>query len=282
MEGILSQLGQRIADRWLALFVLPGLPFTIVLACAGVLGQGHALSTGTLSDRLDSLVDRWADSTATAFVHITGAFLVAALAGLMVRSAARGMAALWGGKVAWLRPLTRRNLRRRRSRAEAAPPVGYRVPQRYLPCSPTWTMDRFRLTDERVVAQYGIQLALAWPRIWQIADIDTRVAVQTAWQQYTAAQVQGTWGLAYLCVSPAWWPAGIIGLVLTFMAWLRGRDSAGAFAELVEATVDTHLIRLAEALGIELMHGRFTAQDGILVNSILDKGSVMSCPDHQL
>jgi hypothetical protein len=154
----------------------------------------------------------------------------------------------------------------------------FRVPVRYLPSSPIWTADRFRLTEERVAAQYGIRLSLAWPRIWQVADSDSRAAVQTAWQRYSAAQVQGTWALAYLCVSPAWWPAGVLALVLMLMAWIRGRESAGAFAELVEATVDTHLLRLAEALGVEPAHGRISIQDGTLVNSVLDKGSVVPRP----
>jgi len=49
MSSLWSELGQKIADRWLTLLVLPGLLYLAVAAAASTLGQGNALDVSLLA-----------------------------------------------------------------------------------------------------------------------------------------------------------------------------------------------------------------------------------------
>jgi hypothetical protein len=46
----------------------------------------------------------------------------------------------------------------------------------------------------------------------------------------------------------------------------------------IEALVDTKLLDLTTALGIEPAHGRFTPTDGPALETVLDKGSYAEKP----
>jgi hypothetical protein len=167
--------------------------------------------------------------------HATGAAVRVAWLGRW-RGPARALAA---GLAAYRR---RRAVRRLASTGTALPGV-------YLPDRPTWIGDRIRLVDARVAAQYGLRLALIWPRLWQLLDADARALVHDARDRFERAGTLAGWAVLYGGLATVWWPALPVGLGLAGYAWWQGRQGAGLFADTVESTVDLHHRRLAEALG---------------------------------
>lgn len=209
MDGILSDLGKRIADRWFAFLILPGVPFAAAVIVAWAMapsGPAHALDLDVLVRRLDTL----AATARTTKGIVIGCLLVAAVTvvAVLVRELSLVVNRLWLGRSAALCRLMRAGIRRRRRLAlDTARRGGYAVPERYLPHRATWIGDRFALVDERVAAQYGVSLARVWPRLWQLRDDRTPKVVSAAWDDYAAATVRVAWAVPYLLVSLFWWPA---------------------------------------------------------------------------
>ncbi|MET7370840.1 hypothetical protein ABZS61_34305 [Streptomyces sp. NPDC005566] len=278
MDGILSDLGRRIADRWFAFLILPGVPFaaTVVVAWAmAPSGAAHALDLDILVRRLDALVGT-ARSTKGVVV---GCLLVAGVAvtAVLVRELSLVVNRLWTGRSAVLCRLMGPGIRRRRRLAlDAAQRGGYAQPDRYLPHRATWIGDRFALVDERVAVQYGVSLARVWPRLWQLHSDRTPKAVSAAWDDYAAATVRVAWALPYLAVSVLWWPAAPLALALVLLGWAQGRRGADDFCVSCEAAVDVQLRRLAHIVGVPLPHRRVTAAEGRQIDGILAKGAYLS------
>jgi hypothetical protein len=150
--------------------------------------------------------------------------------------------------------------------------AGTELPRAYLPDRPTWIGDRVRLTETRVTAQYGLRLALIWPPLWQLLDADGRALVQDARDRFERAGTLAGWAVLYAALTALWWPALAVGAALAGYAWWRGRRGAALFADTVEAAVDLHHRRLAEALGhpADGPLGRATAD---AINDQLHKGA---------
>jgi hypothetical protein len=60
VTGFLTEVGQKLADRWAALLVVPGLLYLAAVTAAAVLGQGQAVSYPVL----DRKITDWADGPA--------------------------------------------------------------------------------------------------------------------------------------------------------------------------------------------------------------------------
>jgi hypothetical protein len=73
--------------------------------------------------------------------------------------------------------------------------------------------------------------------------------VQDARDRFERAGTLAGWAVLYAALAALWWPAPAIGAALGGYAWWRGRRGAALFADTVEAAVDLHHRRLAEALG---------------------------------
>ncbi|MDQ8705362.1 hypothetical protein RCO28_23110 [Streptomyces sp. LHD-70] len=277
MDGILSDLGRRIADRWFAFLILPGVPFAataLVTWAMSPYGAAHALDLDLLARRLDTLR---ALATTTKGVAV-GCLLLAgvALAALLVRELSLAVHRLWLGRSTTLCRVMRPGIRRRRRAAlDAARHGGYAVPERYLPSRATWIGDRFALVDERVAAQYGVSLARVWPRLWQLNDPRMPTLVTAAWDDYAAATVRVTWALPYLALALFWWPAAPVALALIALGWVQGRRGADDFCRTCEAAVDLQLRRLAHIVGVPLPHQRVTAAEGRQIDRILAKGAYL-------
>jgi hypothetical protein len=258
MTSLLAELGRKLADRWLSAVVLPGLLFVVVLWCAGRTGHRHALALG----RLSSGVEGWRHQVTSAPVRVvvlavlalgaaTGAALLANALSTVV---GRVMTAPGPG---WL-------IGRRQRQAAA-------TLERYRPVRLTAAGDRLRLIGERVDAQYGLGIVLAWLRLRLLLPDPTRATVQTAHDGYRSALRTMAWGLLYVAVGLWWWPAALAGLVTLVVGHRRATSSAAALADLIEATVDIHQHQLAAALGVPLPHGRITPDEGLQINDILNK-----------
>ncbi|MFE7795892.1 hypothetical protein [Streptomyces sp. NPDC057460] len=281
MDGILSDLGKRIADRWFAFLILPGVPFAATVIVAWAMtpsGAAHALDLDILVRRLDTL-----GATAQTIKGIvSGCLLVAGVAvvAVLVRELSLIVNRLWLGRAAILCRLMRPGIRRRRRLAlDTARRGGYALPERYLPHRATWIGDRFALVDERVAAQYGVSLARVWPRLWQLRDDRTPKVVSAAWDDYAAATVRVAWALPYLVISLFWWPAAPLGLALMLLGWSQGRRGADDFCVSCEAAIDVQLRRLAHMVGVPLPHQRVTTAEGRQIDGILAKGAYLPRPD---
>lgn len=276
MTALIGEVTKRLPDRWLAGTLAPGLLWLAVAVLAVRLGHAHPFSPAELARAARStgvlIRDQLAEAVAFGLLAIGAAVVVssvARLAGGVTRS-------LWLGR--WRGPLAEPAAvltRWRRDRAEARlAAAGTRLPADYLPRTPTWIGDRLRLADVRVGAQYGLSLALIWPRIWQLVDVDTRTLVQQARARFELAGTLAGWSACYLVLVVFWWPAGLVAAVLLGVAWWRGRLAAAVFGDTIESTVDLQHRALAAALGHPVETGRpLPPATADAINDQLHKGA---------
>jgi hypothetical protein len=272
MTDLLAGLETKLTDRWLQALALPGLLFTGIAGYAMLAGQRHALDPAHVVLELRRVVHAL-KSLDTSVGGRSG--LVFAIAITLLGAAAAGFAAQWLADAvhhAWtargpLRWILRRRRRARNLLAHRRP----RPPLRYLPARATPIGDRFRLIAQRVDAQYGLSIALAWPRLWLLLDETQSARLQATYGRYRTDLRLTSWGLMYLGFAAVWWPALLIAMIATTLGYLRGRTSSGVLADLIEATVDMHQQALAASVGIDLPHGRITPSEGIQINNILNK-----------
>ena len=257
MTALIGELTKRLPDRWLAATLGPGVLWIAVAGFATHLGQARPFSRSAIADTAreagNLIRDRPAEAVVYGLLAIGSAVIISAVARLI----GAGVRALWLGR--WRGPMTslsRILVRWRRNRASVRlAAAGTRLPADYLPRCPTWIGDRLRLADVRVSAQYGLSLALIWPRLWQLIDIDTRALVQQARARFELAGTLAGWAGCYLVLAAFWWPAAVVAAVLLAVAWWRGRLAAAVFGDAIESTVDLRHRALAEALGYPLEPG---------------------------
>ena len=276
IEALLGEVGRRLSDRWLIRALGPGLLWCAVAAFAVLPGRrgvfdlrGAVLAAASA---LDTLGDRASLAVLCGALAVLGGAL-AALAAQAVGAVARFA---WLGQWPWPgRKIAAALTARRRARAVRRLAADHRVlPSVYLPGRPTWIGDRIRITDDRVAAQYGLRLALIWPRLWLLLDADARTTVSAARDRFERAGTLTGWAVLYASLAPWWWPAAGLGLGLAGLAWWQARSSAALFASTVEATVDLHHRRLVTALGFPMEEGRsLDAATADAINDQLHKGA---------
>jgi hypothetical protein len=291
VSGFLDELGKRLAERLIALLVLPGLLFVGSGALGWVAGgRRWALPAGWRP--ADALTGAGVPSSAQG-----GILIVLALVGLLLVSFGIGLVsqALAGGVErfgcgrwpGWLggpsRRLTDWRLRRwtdaqnlvddatGRQRDElvaARNRIGLQPPRR-----PTWVGDRLDAADARVWGQYRLDLASCWPRLWLVIPESSRQAVQAGREQFGGAMLVGAWAVLYVLLGVLWWPMVIVGIVVGVIGWRRARTSAAVLADQVEATFDVHAVELAAALGVPVRDDRLTPAEGKQITERLRKGA---------
>ncbi|WP_329467422.1 hypothetical protein [Streptomyces sp. NBC_01431] len=279
---------------------IPGLIYLAALTCAVTLGQQHWNDLGRLRARLDALA-------AGPGAHSPGAIAVVALAvlaGAATVGAAVQAAGTWCEK-AWLAdargPATRRLTVRRRRRwqdadrsyraalvaagratlagADDAGPLTESAERHHAartriahapPRHPFWAGDRITAPEYRVWRTYRLDLTVAWPHLWLLAQDGTRAELTAARTAFTSAARLHAWAAAYLLLGLCWWPAAVVGLLTAATAAGRGREAASAFADLTEALTDLHGRELALALGIPC-DGGLSREVGARMTRVLSK-----------
>ncbi|GAA1530707.1 hypothetical protein GCM10009730_44960 [Streptomyces albidochromogenes] len=284
--GFLGALGQKLAERWLTLLVLPGALLIVTATVSRVLGHAHALDHQRLIDRIGQWAQAPVASSVGGQVVLLGAVLAAAaVAGLAAQALGTLVqrAVLAAGWRAWPRPFRQwvygRVVRRRArwgaaaqryrqqldadarslallgERADSAPRraahqamhrVGAEEPDR-----PTWSGDRVHAVSARLERDHHLDLPLVWPHLWLMLPETTRAEITAAEQALTRASTLGGWAALYAPLAVWWWPAAPVAGVLALTARFRLRGAVDAYAQLLEAAVRLHAVELAEQLGIE-------------------------------
>jgi hypothetical protein len=279
MTPLLGQLGTRLADRWIALLVVPGSLFVAAATVGVALGQRHALDVDTLI--------AWAERRSQTPLWSHPAGFVLTLAGFALAAAGVGLAAqlLGAGQLLWwlgswpapLRGWSARRVKQRRERwnqlqdqfATAADTTDAPRPSGDLdgiaaaladrrnrmataePQRPTWIGDQLAAVEIRVRNAYGLDLVSGWPRLWLLLPADPRAEIRAARQQLDGSSVLAAWGLLYLVLGVFWWPALVVGALTWVVGWSSARQAMRTYAELIESVVDLHGAMLARALGID-------------------------------
>lgn len=263
MTGILAAAGQKLADRWAALVAGPGLLYLAAAAVAAVLGQKRALSYHELSRVIG------ARATDTALTSAGGTALV--IAAVLAGSVTAGIAAAAGGRfieslwtlsgdhlpAKWLADRRRTRSARLKAIADtsddqaAVSQAIYRADRICLiePGCPTWIGDRFRACHFHVKATYGLDLAVAWPRLWLVVPDAVRVELGAASDEFRAAARLAAWAFLYLILGVWWWPTIPVAIITGITAVSKGRLATENLAILIESAVDLYAAELAAQLG---------------------------------
>lgn len=281
MSPFLDTLGGKLADRWSALLVLPGLLYLAVLAGAAVLGHERWYDAPRLRDVLDDVAGApVADSPGAVALAAVGGLVAAFGVDLVARALGACLERLWlaDGRTPLFRRLTARRLRRWRAAddtfrealveagrarltgdAEAtalAERARLRSADRNrlalaMPTRPFWAGDRLAAAEERVWQAYHLDLVAAWPRLWLLVPDGARLELHTARQLLAAAHRVQAWGVLYAALAVLWWPAAAVGAATLAFGVYRARAAVSVLSELVESAVDLHLRALADELGID-------------------------------
>lgn len=268
MTGLLVDVGRQLAERWVSVLVLPGLLLTGELAVGLLVGQGDALSADRLVREATDAARRVQEQGGAAVALAALALLLAAGAlGLAAQGAGRLVRAAWLGDWPWWARSPRERLARRRLRrwqerhAEAAAAAGAgRDPSPAArrrnrislapPVRPTWMGDRLAGADVRVFAEYELDLASCWPRLWLVLPSEVREELRTASGALDASTVLAGWAVLYALGGALWWPSAVAAVCVWSTAWVRGRGAVATFADLIESAVDLHGAALGAALGL--------------------------------
>ncbi|MFF1925139.1 hypothetical protein ACFVW8_31790 [Streptomyces sp. NPDC058221] len=301
MNTFLGNIGTNIGDRVLRAVTLPGLLWTTCLALGWQLGYAHALSYGRLSSRLKQLTaaDQSTGHTLSEAALVLGSLLlVGVAAGLAASGIGTAVEWFWGnqGTSGPIRQLVQRRHKRweqaasrvrkavgdamaaRSERADSRPADDRALVLRHRqlrisprePERPTWIGERFALTADRAREVNGVDdIDLVWPRLWPVLPEALRADITAARDAHADAARLCAWGVMYVPVSVTWWPAVLVVLAVLITGHIRGRSTARAFADLVEAALDLHLGDLAKQLGLELASDRPMDERGAAITKLL-------------
>ncbi|MFJ6722560.1 hypothetical protein [Streptomyces sp. NPDC091259] len=285
MNTFLSELGKKLAERWVSLLVLPGVLFTALTATASLLGHRDALDWPRLSHAAEDLVDRCQHRPVSAVLLSLVILTAGAAFGLLARGLGTVVERIWliSGP-AWLVSRLIRRRRDRWTRADAAAEQAPTAASAALadtrnaialtqPARPTWIGDQLRGVGVRVQGEYGLDFPFTWPRLWILLPESCRNDLIAAREAMANASAQSGWGLLYLSLGIQWWPAAAAGAVLLFLGWRRGREGVANLANLTESAVDLYAADLARSLGVDLPSGRVTPDVGKRLSERFRKGA---------
>ncbi|MFH8569154.1 hypothetical protein [Streptomyces sp. NPDC017993] len=284
MGGLLGELGKKLAERWLALLVLPGALYLAVTAAGHTLGHGAALDLGRLTRAIsDAARAPQVTTVGGQVVLLTAVLAGAAAAGLAAQclGSAVERVALATGWGAWPwpfgelaercvarrqrrwdavraeyedlrlrerapRPTDRPNPRERHRAARKCERISVERPER-----PTWSGDRIHAAAIRLDRDAHVNLLAVWPHLWLVLSEEIRAEIGGARAALTRAAVLGGWSLLYLPLAWWWWPAAPLAMTLVVISARRLRTASDTYAALLEASVRLHLTDLADKLRIE-------------------------------
>ncbi|MFE1596580.1 hypothetical protein [Nocardia sp. NPDC058705] len=305
MGGLWSELAKKLAEKWFSLLVLPGALYLAVTGVALILGHTHALDAGRLTREITAYAKNpTATSTGGQVVLLVAALVGAGAIGLVAQGVGtfieRGvLASQWQRWPLPLRYVARRAVSRRRRQWDAADaayvgefrqalapdPADRPDPGRRhraagarsrvaveRPDRPTWSGDRMHAVATRLDRDHHLDLATVWPCLWlTIPDAD-RAQISDARSALSRATTLAAWSILYLALTPWWWPAAAMAVVLAVSARHRMRSATDTYATLIEATTRLFAVALAERLGLDHT-GPLTTRLGRTLTDHLDSRS---------
>jgi hypothetical protein len=296
VNNFFQELAKKLAERWVAVLLLPGL--LLAAAAWASVHLGHSLAVPQLTRAAADLGKVFARQPGGVQALLVAALLLVSTgAGLAVQALAPLMRLIWLGR--W--PVLQREgtVRRRarwyeqvdeRRRLTRNHPVGSRTQdqQRLIdeaagranrialaePGRPTWMGDRISAVEQIAFNRYGLDLTFAWPRLWLVLPDQTRAELNTAHSAFAAAVITGTWAWPYLLLGLVCWPAALAGVVAGAAGWAQARTAVADMTALSEATLDLHLRALALALGVgdPAATGPISFTEGETINALIRKG----------
>ncbi|MFI6318976.1 hypothetical protein ACIBG8_15710 [Nonomuraea sp. NPDC050556] len=293
MSGFLAGLGQKLAERWLAVLVLPGALFEAVTWLAAVLGPLRPWDAGFLVARAAAQTKALDGAPVAQALLLVGLLLGATAAGLVATALAGPVLRCWfttrprwlverrrdrwdDAHQAYLAAAARKGesaqdfARRRGELAARRNAIALARPYR-----PTWMGDQMDAAVTRVHNRYGLDLDAAWPRLWLVVPDHVRTTIGDARTNLADAAATAGWGLMYLAVSAVtlWWPAALIGAATVAVGWRRGRTATAALAQVCESTVDLYGAELAKAVNVPLADGQLNQTVGFTITELFRKGA---------
>jgi hypothetical protein len=273
VTGFLTEIGQKLADRWAALLVVPGLLYLAAVTAAAVLGQSQAVSYPVLDRKITDWADGPVLKSAGGTVLIVAAILAGSVvAGLAAAAGGRFVQSLWTlpgrrAPASWLVRWRRARSRRHKSVADKsadAAEVRRAIARADRIClieadRPTWIGDRLRACQVRIERAYGLDLDAAWPRLWLIVPDTVRTELGASRDALSAGARLTAWAVLYLILAIWWWPAALIALVTGIAAISKARLATGNLADLIESAIDLYYRDLATQLGEETAASLTTA-----------------------
>jgi hypothetical protein len=281
MSGFLDELGKKAAERWLALLVLPGLLWVATLLTALRLDQDVPINVSPLI----GTVSAWTSTLTTpVVVALLAGFLLTSMgAGLVATGLGVFIRRVWvvtGRRrpARWLTAWRSHRWDLRNQQADqlvltaiasaagapssgsggspvvtASPALAQTLARRDAislepPSRPTWIGDRWQSTITRIHRAHGLDLTLAWPRLWTVLPDNLRTDITGAQTTYVTSSTLTGWAVLYLVPALYWWPAVLVSLITITTSLIRARTATNTLCLLVETAADFHTQTLAEKL----------------------------------
>lgn len=306
MGGFLSALGQKLAEQWFTLLVLPGALYLAVTLGGLVLGQADALDVVRLTRQITAWSKEPVAKSAGGQITLLAAVLAgSAVIGLVARAIGHAIEnlALATDWTMWPRSLHRlaeRRVEARRGRwdeahtlyAEAADralavrATGVRADRRErdrayavmvgiaenCPERPTWAGDRIHSVVLRLRDDLGIDLSRVWPAMWLTLPDTARAEITAARTGLSSSAALAGWALLYAPLAMWWWPAAVIAVVLALTGRSRFRSATEEYALVLEAAARVQAVALAQQLAL-YSGGPFTREAGTELSSYLSSST---------
>lgn len=282
MGSLWSELAKKLAEKWLTLLVLPGALYVAVASLALALGHAHALDWTMLAAQLSHRAQSSAVTSVGGQMLILGAGLAAAAGvgltaqfiGSIIEVVALSMGWQgWPAPVKYLASLRvahrqrrwrdlnevakreRRKLKAPNTADRPSPAAMVRATRRrdrvsrLPPERPTRSGDRIHSAALQL-QKYDLDLATVWPYMWLVLDAGTRSEILEARTAFSRAATLGGWSILYLLLTPQWWPALPLALIIAATANRRLHTAADGYAALLHTVATLNAVALAKNLGI--------------------------------
>ncbi|MER6026596.1 hypothetical protein [Streptomyces sp. NPDC001851] len=257
--GLLVELQKRIPDGWFLRRLLPAALFVVVAVVGGgELGHSHWNDVALARERIAGALRMGGGLTAEAAaslvlfaVPVVGAAFAVPYAAAAIGALASGAWPWWlmpvGRRVKawrirrWVEPdtLARESVRARAAgralRADRLDARAARARAVGRPESPTWSGDRFRLTEANIRRDTGGDVVHGWTVLLLGAADSSRAALAEARDAYDAACEALAWSTVLTITGAWWWPAALVGVLLGLASWRSLRHAVQALCRTTEA-----------------------------------------------
>ncbi len=117
---------------------------------------------------------------------------------------------------------------------------------------PTKLGNILRMAETQPRHKYGLDAVVCWPRLWLLLPDSIQEQLSQSRQTLNGSVELWAWGILFTLWSFKTWWALPIGLLWAWIAYQLALNSAMTYADLIEATFDTHRWALYRSLHLDL------------------------------